>query len=186
MQVPYREAVLNEARLLYPNEPIRQAMYSDQHTFLCSILDRNDRMTMGASIECRVPFLDYRLVEGLAAMPSSVLLAGVRNKHVLRRSLGHRLPEAIRRHRKWGFGAPWAHYMRHISAVSEIVEELPRLAPVQGGPLDAGRLRRVISRFFDGDDTYEPLIRQLLMVAIWHQECVEDHQIRFRRIAAGH
>jgi len=186
MQVPYREAVLNEARLLYPNEPIRQAMYSDQHTFLCSILDRNDRMTMGASIECRVPFLDYRLVEGLAAMPSSVLLAGVRNKHVLRRSLGHRLPEAIRRHRKWGFGAPWAHYMRHISAVSEIVEELPRLAPVQGGPLDAGRLRRVISRFFDGDDTYEPLIRQLLMVAIWHQECVEDHQVRFRRIAAGH
>ena len=45
-------------------------MYSDQHTFLCSVLDRNDRMTMGASIECRVPFLDYRLVEMLAALPS--------------------------------------------------------------------------------------------------------------------
>src|SRR5258705_2941494 len=67
---PFREEVLAEARALYPGEYMRQAMYSDQHTFLCSILDRNDRMTMGASIECRVPFLDYRLVETLAALPS--------------------------------------------------------------------------------------------------------------------
>ena len=72
-----------------------QAMYSDLHTFLGSILDRNDRMTMGASIECRVPFLDYRLVEMLAALPSSVLLAGKRNKHVLRQAVGDRLPEAV-------------------------------------------------------------------------------------------
>src|SRR5262249_21927556 len=61
----FREQVLSEAEGLYPRDLVRQAMYSDQHTFLCSILDRNDRMTMGASIECRVPFLDYRLVETL-------------------------------------------------------------------------------------------------------------------------
>ena len=53
--------------------PVRQAMYLDQHTFLCYLLDRNDKMTMGASIECRVPFLDYRLVEGAARLPDSVL-----------------------------------------------------------------------------------------------------------------
>src|SRR5262249_41595414 len=75
-QLGYREQVLGEARMLYPDDLVRQAMYSDQHTFLCSVLDRNDRMTMGASIECRVPFLDYRLVEMLAALPSSVLFMG--------------------------------------------------------------------------------------------------------------
>src|SRR4030095_13657542 len=75
-EYPYREQVLSEAQSLYPDEPVRQAMYNDQHTFLCSLLDRNDRMTMGASIACRVPFLDYRLVEGLAAMPSAALLKG--------------------------------------------------------------------------------------------------------------
>src|SRR6185369_2367529 len=72
----FREQVLREAQQVYPREPARQAMYSDLHTFLCSLLDRNDRMTMGASIEARVPFLDYRLVEGLAATPSSALLRG--------------------------------------------------------------------------------------------------------------
>src|SRR5262249_45295360 len=63
----YRQEVLNEAKDVYKHDPIRQAMYVDLHTYLCSLLDRNDRMTMGASIECRVPLLDYRLVEGVAA-----------------------------------------------------------------------------------------------------------------------
>src|SRR5262249_18236728 len=88
-QFPYREQVLAEAQILYPGDFVRQAMYSDQRTFLCSILDRNDRMTMGASIECRVPFLDYRLVEMVAALPSSVLLAGWRGKQLLRAGVGY-------------------------------------------------------------------------------------------------
>ena len=49
---------------LYPGNLRRQALYFDQHTYLCSLLDRNDRCTMGASIECREPFLDQRLVAG--------------------------------------------------------------------------------------------------------------------------
>ena len=80
----YREGVLADAQQLYPRDLARQAMYSDQHTFLCSVLDRNDRMTMGASIECRVPFLDYRLVEMLAALPSAILFHGRRSKGLLR------------------------------------------------------------------------------------------------------
>ena len=71
---PYREMLLAKSADLYPGEPMRQAMFMDHETFLGSLLDRNDRMTMGASIECRVPFLDYRLVEGLSALPSSRLL----------------------------------------------------------------------------------------------------------------
>ena len=94
-QFPYREQVLAEARTLYPADLARQAMYSDQHTFLCSVLDRNDRMTMGASIECRVPFLDYRLVEMLAALPSSALFTGRRSKGLLRAAVGSRLPPGV-------------------------------------------------------------------------------------------
>ncbi len=63
---------------------------------------------MGASIECRVPFLDFRLVEGLAALPSSVLNSGHQSKILLRRSVGDRLPEAVQKYRKWGFAVPWS------------------------------------------------------------------------------
>src|SRR5206468_5082133 len=114
VRFPYREQVLTDAQSLYPQDLARQAMYSDQHTFLCSILDRNDRMTMGGSIECRVPFLDYRLVEMLAALPSSVLFMGRRSKGLLRASVGSRLPPRVLRHRKWGFGVPWKQYLRQV------------------------------------------------------------------------
>jgi asparagine synthase (glutamine-hydrolysing) len=154
-EFPFRQAVLDEAEALYPSEPVRQAMYSDQHTFLCSILDRNDRMTMGASIECRVPFLDYRLAEGLAALPSRALRAGRPGKPLLRSAVCDRLPPAVRRHGKWGFGVPWSLYMR-------------------SGPFERGRLRSMIREFLAGDESRAMLMRQLMMIALWHRACVRS------------
>jgi asparagine synthase (glutamine-hydrolysing) len=171
LHFPFRERVLAEARALYPGEPVRQAMYSDQHTFLCSILDRNDRMTMGASIECRVPFLDYRLVEGLAALPSSVLLAGKQSKYLLRYSVGTRLPEAVQKHPKWGFGVPWGRYLRQIPALRDVVDALPDLDPIRGGPFEHAKVRSVVSEFLKGESRYEAFIKQLVMIAVWYQAC---------------
>jgi asparagine synthase (glutamine-hydrolysing) len=160
----YRESVVSEAERLYPGEPIRQAMYSDQHTFLCSVLDRNDRMTMAASIECRVPFLDHRLTEGLAALPTSVLLRGKGNKPLLRRSLGDRLPPDVLRHPKWGFGVPWKDYWRMVPELRDTVLQLSRNDLVLDSPIDAARLTREVEACERGDDRSFPMIWQLLLV----------------------
>jgi asparagine synthase (glutamine-hydrolysing) len=167
----YREGVLTKARRLYPGDLIRQAMFADQHTFLSSLLDRNDRMTMGASIECRAPFLDYRLVEGLAGMPSSDLLPGLRGKPLLRNAIGKRLPPRVRRHRKWGFGVPWTQYFRDEPQLREIVMSLPSLSPIAEGPLVRAALRRAITQFFQGDDRHGALILALATIAVWYQAC---------------
>ena len=128
-------------------------------------------MTMAASIECRVPFLDYRLVETLAALPSSVLLAGRRNKRVLRESVGGRLPDAVRRHRKWGFAVPWADYFRQDAELRQLVESLPEMTPIKEGPFDRSKLRNRIREFLNGNPTHEALVRQFMMIAVWHQAC---------------
>jgi asparagine synthase (glutamine-hydrolysing) len=167
----YREQVLSEARDVYPRDLTRQAMYSDHHTFLCSILDRNDRMTMAASIECRVPFLDYRLVETLAALPSSVLLSARKNKRLLRESIGARLPNAVLRHRKWGFAVPWSTYFRQERQLRALVERLPELDPIREGPFNHGKIRDAIREFLSGDLSREGLVRQLAMIAVWYQSC---------------
>jgi asparagine synthase (glutamine-hydrolysing) len=159
----YRERVLAEAQGLYPGDLVRQAMYSDQHTFLASVLDRSDRMTMGASIECRVPFLDYRLVEGLAALPTRVLLRGPGSKPLLRRSLGDRLPRDVLRHHKWGFGVPWKSYVRSVPDLRHAVEALPRHHLILDSPIDLRRLKARLESFWAGDDQSFPLILQLLM-----------------------
>jgi asparagine synthase (glutamine-hydrolysing) len=179
----YRQQVLAEARGMYPGDLMRQAMYSDHHTFLCSILDRNDRMTMGASIECRVPFLDYRLVETLAAMPSSILLAGRRNKHVLRRAVGNRLPEAVTQGRKWGFAVPWGSYFRQDKELRDMIRRLPDLNPICEGPFNRARLKSAINEFLDGDGSREGLIRQFFMIAVWHQACFTHTSARVDAVA---
>jgi len=174
---PYREQILAEACDLYPNDFVRQAMYSDQHTFLCSVLDRNDRMTMGASIECRVPFLDYRLVEILAALPSSILLAGRRGKGLLRAAYGSRLPPAVLRHRKWGFGVPWKRYLRQEEELRSRLLDLPHASLLQDSPLELSSIKEQVHAFLRGDDRPYPLLMQLLMsVLAW--EVTNEHHHR--------
>lgn len=170
---PYRERILGEARALYPDDRVRQAMYVDQHTFLCSLLDRNDRMTMGASIECRVPFLDYRLVETLAALPSKALISRAHNKHLLRSAVGQRLPQSVLRHAKWGFGVPWTTYLREREEFAGIVRGLPESDLMRSSPLDLAWLRSIVRGFFEGDNRHAILLRQLAMIEIWHDTFTE-------------
>src|SRR5437867_9705255 len=132
-------------------------MSTDQHRVLSWILDRHDRVTLGASIECRVPFLDYRLVEGLAALPTRQLVSSRRGKALLRGAIGPRLPAPIRRHRKWGFGVPWTRYFRQTARLRERVEALPDMEPIRSGPLRQATLRQEVSAFLAGDDRRKAL-----------------------------
>ncbi len=177
-QFVYRQQALEEARQLYPNEPMRQAMYHDHHTFLASLLERNDRMTMGASIECRVPFLDYRLVEMMAALPTPTLISGRHTKHLLRAALGHRLTPAIQQGRKWGFGVPWFRYFREVPELREIVSTLPSLDPIKTGPFVKPKLQSLIGEFLNGDNRHGELIKQLVMIAVWKQTYFSELQNR--------
>ena len=165
----YRETVMDEAERYAPGDLLRQAMYNDQHTFLCSLLDRNDRMTMGASIECRVPFLDYRLVEGVASLTSSALFAGRGSKPLLRRALGHRLPSQVLRYRKWGFAVPWSQYLRELPAFVDLLNGLPNGEPFVSLPLDRKRLRAVVENFLLGDTQHTGLVHQLAVLGIWYR-----------------
>lgn len=160
----YRRQILEEARLLYPQEPFRQAMYLDHHTFLCSLLDRNDRMTMGASIECRTPFLDYRLVEQLAATPTTFLAEKGHGKKLLRIALGDRLPEAVLKAPKWGFGVPWSRHLKDNPEFLDFVQGLKH--------------NSFLKNFFtlptlEQDFKNEAFLLPLINLAIWHQEKIQ-------------
>jgi len=184
-EFPYREQVLEEARRVYPDEPVRQAMYLDHHTYLPSVVDRTDRMTMGVSVECRLPFLDHRLVEALAALPTSVLLAGRRARCLLRRAMQERLPHHVGAVRKWGAGIPWRRYLRNVTRLRRLVMALPSMEPMRSGPIELPMVRRAADAFLRGDDRWEPLIRQLLMIGAWYQICVRRKNLGSRAARAG-
>jgi asparagine synthase (glutamine-hydrolysing) len=164
----YREQVLAEAQALYPRDWARQAMYSDQHTFLHSVLHRVDRMTMGASIEARVPFLDHRLVEAVAALPSSTVLNGRRGKRLLREAAPDRLPASVLNGRKWGFGVPWHRYFREQADLRRVVAALPADPLLDDCPLPRAGVAHLVDRFLNhGDDAVFAVVRQLALVSLW-------------------
>ncbi len=60
-------------------------LYTDLKTYLVELLMKQDQMSMAASIESRVPFLDHKLVEFAAALPARMKLRGFKTKWILRR-----------------------------------------------------------------------------------------------------
>lgn len=177
---PYRLKILEEAQSVYPGEPARQAMYYDQHTFLSSILDRNDRMTMGASIECRVPFLDSKIMSMAAALPTEVMF-GKENKQLLRDACGSRLPEEILRHKKWGFGVPWAKYLRSFPAMRTRLHDLIRTEPLRTMlPADKQKIKSAVHGFLRGETRHEKLVYRLFMLSLWCEFSLQ----KFRHLSA--
>ena len=76
------------------------------------MLTKVDRMTMASSLEARVPFLDYRLVELMSGVHKSVKLDGLTRKAVLRKTVGRKLPEALLAGSKRGFVTPLRSWFR--------------------------------------------------------------------------
>ena len=74
------------------------------------ILSKVDRASMAHSLEVRVPFLDHRVVEFAAGLPSSYKLHGFTGKYLLKKAVKHLLPKEILQRKKKGFGVPLAKW----------------------------------------------------------------------------
>lgn len=109
---PSMERVLTDTRRATTGVPLHQALFSYGQSWLVEdLLMKADKMTMATSIELRVPFLDYRLVEWAARTPTWVKVGGgmagaYESKWVLRRFAEKRLPSEIIDRPKQGFPVP--------------------------------------------------------------------------------
>src|SRR5207245_11131067 len=81
-------------------------LYADIKTYLHELLMKQDQMSMAASIESRVPFLDHPLAEYVARLPERMKLRGLTTKSILRRAMAGLLPDKILTRRKMGFPVP--------------------------------------------------------------------------------
>jgi asparagine synthase (glutamine-hydrolysing) len=72
---------------------------------------KQDQMSMAASIESRVPFLDHELVEFTARIPARYSIAGAAGKFVLKEGVEDLLPKSIVYRQKMGFPTPWEYWL---------------------------------------------------------------------------
>jgi asparagine synthase (glutamine-hydrolysing) len=91
------------------------ATLGDLNDFLTSLLRRLDRMSMGASVECRVPFLDHRLVKKVINLPLHYRLNRSSDKWVLKQVATRYLPSKILNRKKAGFPLPFYDYLAPLA-----------------------------------------------------------------------
>jgi len=91
---------------------VSQLLYADAKTYLHELLMKQDQMSMAASIESRVPFLDHPLTEWVAALPQAMKLRGTTTKWILREAMSGRLPPPVLARRKMGFPVPVGAWLR--------------------------------------------------------------------------
>ena len=88
-------------------DALSQMLYFDTKTWLVDdLLIKADRMSMAASLELRVPFLDYRLVEFAAKTPSKYKIQNGQGKYLLKEMMKGILPDEIINRKKMGFPTP--------------------------------------------------------------------------------
>jgi asparagine synthase (glutamine-hydrolysing) len=164
---PYHEA----HRLLRETDAgslLNQLLYVDLFTYLHELLMKQDQMSMAASIESRVPFLDHQLVEFTATLPERLKLRGRTTKYVLRRAMRDFLPDEILTRRKMGFPVPIGSWFRgaHRSILDEFV--LGERATGRG-LFDPSYVRALVDEHASGLRNHSERLWALANVEIWHR-----------------
>ncbi len=91
-----------------------QQQYADIKTFMVDdILVKVDRMSMANSLEARTPFLDYRVVEFAAGLPSHLKLNRFTGKYLLKQCMATKLPRVILNRKKEGFSIPMKNWLKN-------------------------------------------------------------------------
>lgn len=99
----------------------RQLFYLNIIWFMTTLLDRKDRMSMGASLEVRVPFADHRLVEYVWNIPWEMKMHGNREKGILRKALEGTLPDEVLYRKKSPY--PKTHHPAYTQAVQGMLSD---------------------------------------------------------------
>jgi len=144
---------------------VSQLLYADVKTYLHELLMKQDQMSMAASIESRVPFLDHPLTEWVAGLPQTMKLRGTTTKWILRQAMRGTLPTRILARPKMGFPVPIGTWLRCAwrPLLSEYVTG-PR--PRARGLFDANTVDRLVSEHIRGVNHAERLWA-LLTFEIW-------------------
>ena len=145
-------------------EALLHSMFEDPMPLYLRIEDRN---SMAWSVESRVPFLDYRLVELALAADCRTVLHPPYNKYLLREGMKGRIPESVRmRVDKMGFPTPARKWLSG-ELFDPVCDYLNSRALVESGILDTSQIRQDIDRFRRGEVDFSAELFRLAQFAIW-------------------
>jgi asparagine synthase (glutamine-hydrolysing) len=146
---------------------VNQMMLVDALIILPDIfLQKVDRVTMAASVEVRVPFLDKELVEFCMRLPGAVKVRLGRKKWLLKQALKGIVPDDVLNGPKTGFGVPYKYWLGGPLRPL-FFDHLHRFCDRQPGVLDQGRVAFLYDQFVTSRQNCGFLLWKLMNFMIW-------------------
>jgi asparagine synthase (glutamine-hydrolysing) len=146
--------------------PLNRMLYADQKTYLVELLMKQDQMSMAASIESRVPFLDHEFLEFSTRVPDRLKIRGGESKYILKKAVENLLPHEIIYRKKMGFPTPLRQWLLDPRA-GTLYGNLMARDGLLARYIDAAALDRLIGRHVRGEEDATDRIWRLLNLQVW-------------------
>jgi len=150
-------------------DPLDRAMYQDINLYLADdILANTDRISMWHSLEVRVPFVDHKLMEFSATIPSAYKVRWFEKKALFKKAVAALLPPEILRKKKQGFVGPMAWWLRYD--LKDYVTDLMSEASLKHqGIFDPRAVAAILDEHFSCRKQHDTLIWALVVFQAWHR-----------------
>lgn len=159
---------------LYGSNSLQEALINHFEYKLEHLLKWEDRNSMRFSIEARVPFLDYRLVERTLPLPDDLIIREGMTKYVLREAMKGTLPEPIRMRRdKVGFETPEAEWFRTPLWKNYIQTLFSSEAFASRGLVEVKKVQEMYGKHLAREGNYSREIWKLIHLEKWYNHFID-------------
>lgn len=159
---------------LYGSRSLQEALINHFEFKLEHLLKWEDRNSMWFSLEARVPFLDYRLVERTLALPDDMIIRKGMTKNILREAMKGTLPEAIRMRRdKVGFETPEAEWFRKPVFQKYITDLIHSEPFISRGIMDIKKVHGIYQKHLAREGNYSREIWKWIHLDKWYNQFID-------------
>jgi asparagine synthase (glutamine-hydrolysing) len=147
-------------------------LYTDVKTYLVELCMKQDQMSMAASVESRVPFLDHVLVEFALRIPAALKTRGLTGKRILKAAMNGFLPDPVLNRQKMGFPTPFSDWL--VGPQVDFVEQLLMdERSLNRGFFRPEGLRLLFSEHRTNYRDHSDKLWRLLNLELWHRIFVD-------------
>ncbi|GAK51750.1 asparagine synthase (Glutamine-hydrolyzing) [Candidatus Moduliflexus flocculans] len=155
-------------------DDLTRTLSADFYTYLPEdLLVKEDRMTMAASLEGRVPFLDVEFMEYAASIPSSLKAHNLTTKYIFKEAMRPLLPSSIIDRRKHGFGVPVGEWFKK-ELKTYATEVFQDSRTQQRGFFNSEYIMSLLDKHQEGLQDFSPQLWTLLIFELWCREYLDS------------
>jgi asparagine synthase (glutamine-hydrolysing) len=151
---------------------LSRMLFTDIKTYLVELCMKQDQMSMAASIESRVPFLDHKLVEFALSIPPEFKTRGLTGKRILKAAMQNHLPKEILNRSKMGFPTPVSDWL--LGPQLEVVENtVTDERSMNRGLFKAEAVKNLFAQHRSKHQDHSAKLWRLLNLELWHRVFID-------------